>query len=369
MADLFDYIAWRGDLSLGQDTFNEVDAMILARLSYLPFEYAQIANPAPVALSPALCSILETENIQERLLMENDFPFMQALKNAARFENMQLLAYENHFEPEKEEQFAAIAIQIDDEHIFLSFRGTDSTLVGWKEDFNMSFLSPVESQLMAAEYVEKISASYDHKLIIGGHSKGGNLAVYASSFCKPETQKRIKAVYSFDGPGLDEKTIQKAGYQTICPKIYTYVPQSSVVGMLLEHEESFTIIESTNFSLWQHDLYSWQVERTNFVHLQNTTASSQWFDASLKAWLQNSTNEQREQVIDAIYQILLETNVHTVHELSRHWLQYALKIAPSISRLDEPTKKMIFDLLLSFVECASSVMRQNKESVLDYFKN
>jgi hypothetical protein len=233
----------------------------------------------------------------------------------------------------------------------------------------MSYRSPVQSQLLAADYLERIAKENQHSLLIGGHSKGGNLAVYAASFCTPAAQKAIQAVYSFDGPGLAEKTIQKTGYQTICPKIHTYVPQSSVVGMLLEHEESFTIIQSTNFSLWQHDLYSWQVVRTAFVHLQNTTASSQWFDASLKAWLLDSTDQQREQVIDAVYKILLETNVQTVHELSRHWLQYAIKIAPGICRLDEPTKKTIFHLLLSFVECASGVLRQNKESFLDYFKN
>lgn len=158
---------------------------------------------------------------------------------------MQITNYINKIDSESEKQFSAITILMPDDTIYISFRGTDNTLIGWKEDFNMTFQTKVPSQLDAVQYVKQIAKKYKNLIRIGGHSKGGNLAVYAASFCSKTIQERIINVYNNDGPGFHEDVINNIEYKKMLPKVHTYVPQSSIIGRLLYHEENYTVVQST----------------------------------------------------------------------------------------------------------------------------
>ena len=175
---------------------------------------------------------------------------MNELLNSRRFNSMKLFAYVNKIDEKTQTQFSAITIKINENELYISFRGTDNTLIGWKEDFNMGFVFPVPAQELAVDYIEKIASRHSENMLVGGHSKGGNLAVYSAAFCSEAVQNRIEIVYNFDGPGFDEKVLQKDGYKRICNKVNTFVPQSSVVGMLLNHEERYIIVHSTQLGLY-----------------------------------------------------------------------------------------------------------------------
>ena len=221
MANVFDYLKWRGDLNLEKSSFNEIDNLILSRFSYFPFD--NIIKEDEVVTIKELSERFEKTDI-----------------------NMLATKYINKIETEQEKQFSAITVLMPDDTIYVSFRGTDNTIVGWKEDFNMSFKSHIASQISANEYLENIAEEFPKKKIrVGGHSKGGNIAIYASAFAKQEAKDRIINVYNNDGPGFCEDVIKTVEYQEIMPKTHTYIPQSSIIGRLMNHKEEYTIVEST----------------------------------------------------------------------------------------------------------------------------
>lgn len=347
MANLFDYLLWRGDLSLDASPFNEIDAMLLSRFSYMPFEYVpEVATTCGASIGVISSQLLALPELEKKLLFKGDLRLLKALSVTQRFQDIHISRYVNQINNETQTQFSAISIQLDEGRQFIAFRGTDDTLVGWKENFNMSFVCPVPAQERAVEYLETVATQTNCSLILGGHSKGGNLAVYAAAFCAPEVQSHITAVYNFDGPGFDEKILQKQGYQAICSHVYTYVPQSSIVGMLLGHEEKYTIVHSSESTgIWQHDTYSWEVERDHFVYLESVDHSSKFIDDTLKSWVASLDYHQREQLVDALYIVMTQTQAETMRELSENWFSNAITVIKSLKNLDDDTRKLVTETL------------------------
>ncbi|MBO5479296.1 MAG: DUF2974 domain-containing protein [Clostridia bacterium] len=244
MANIFDYLIWRGDLSVNQSEFNEIDNLILARFSYFPFDNILKENET-ITIEEAGKRFEKLDIEKEKILQKEDIDLFPALAKSKRFSQMKITKYINKVSQEEEKQFSAITILMPDDTTYISFRGTDNTLVGWKEDFNMSFQEKVPSQLDAVEYTKQVANQYSNLLRIGGHSKGGNIAVYAASFCSSDIQDRIINVYNNDGPGFHETVISNPKYQRILPKVHTFVPQTSIIGRLLYHEENYTVVQST----------------------------------------------------------------------------------------------------------------------------
>mgnify|MGYP000350390196 FL=1 len=203
------------------------------------------------------------------------------------------------------------------------------------------FVCPVPGQKLAVDYLQRAARRLPGRLTVCGHSKGGNFAVYAAAFCGEEIQDRIEAVYNYDGPGFDSKVLSEPGYQRICQKIQTFVPQSSVVGMLLGHEEKYIIVHSEQTFLQQHDTYSWEVRQKHFHYLDTVDSSSRFVDYTLKAWLAQMTPAQREQFVDAIYEVMRQTNAHTLHQMNENWLASAASILKSAKNMDEETRQAV----------------------------
>lgn len=359
MSNVFDYLAWRGDLALQREPFNEVDGAILARFSYAPFECMENPiNDGWVLIKEAVDSLLKYPDIESKVLMKIDLKLFAYLLESERFKDMKIFAYENVYDVETQVQFSAITIQLDSDSYFVAFRGTDSTFIGWKEDFNMSFICPVPSQEMAVKYLDKIAKAVKGRLIVGGHSKGGNLSVYASAFCEPSVQERIDAIYNFDGPGFDKSILSTDGYKNICDRIKTYIPQSSIVGLLLEHEEEYTIVHSAQaINILQHDVLSWDVRRNHFEYLETVTNSSKFIDTTLKAWIADMAPEQREKFIDTIYSIISETNLQSFKDINNNnYIASAKAITNSIKNLDDDTRQAVIKALLSLAKCAKDVI-------------
>ena len=305
MADLFDYLTWRGDLSFTQSPPNAVDALIFSGLSYIRYGDSVTRNPEiPVSLSSAAEEFFALEDHTERIQLKKDLDLLYQASVSRRFGNVNLYQYRDVLLEEEQTQFAAVTFLLDDGSAFVAFRGTDTTMVGWKEDFNMSFMQVVPAQLMALDYIRTIQAELWQPLRLGGHSKGGNLAVFAAARSSPMVQKRILEVYNHDGPGFNDYLMGDVGYQAMVPKIKTFVPQSSVIGMLLEHEEPYTVIRSRQLGLLQHDFYSWEVKGPAFVPVEEISANSRFLNATIKNWLADMTVQERSQVVDALFGLL-----------------------------------------------------------------
>lgn len=347
MADLFEYLEWRGDLTLGCSPFNEVDAMIISRLSYLPFESIIEKNTALGASVAEACAKMRAlPDIKSRLLLEDDAKLLFAMTESMRFGSMKIFGYINRVDDSTQTQFSAITVGLGDSRYYICFRGTDNTLTGWKEDFNMCFVYPVPAQKLALRYLSDMAARLDGRLIVGGHSKGGNLAVYASSFCSEEIRSRIDVIYNFDGPGFDDKVLHSAEFTSMAEKIKTFVPQSSVVGMLFGHEEDYIAVHSTRTNmLWQHDTYSWEVSKYGFIRLEDVDSGSRIIDYTLKEWLSKMSYAQREKFVDAIFEILSETNIKTFKEMGSNKLMSAKALLKSATNLEPSTRRAVIKAL------------------------
>ena len=365
MANVCDYVRWRGDLTLEQSEFNEIDNLILARFSYFPFD--KIIRENEIATIKELSRRFSNQDVTKLpILWKDDVELFPLMGNSKRFGGMLATKYINKIDAEQEKQFSATTVILPDNTIFVTYRGTDATIVGWKEDFNMSFKSHIASQISAKQYLEEIAKEYpSSKIIIGGHSKGGNIAVYAATFASKEVKDRIINVYNNDGPGFCEDVIETPEYQEILPRVHTYIPQSSIIGRLMNHKEKYTIVESVQRGIMQHDLYSWQVLGKEFVTLKKLTNESEFIDKTIKDWLENVEPEKREQVIDAVFEILNTTEAQTMKELKANWFANAKTILGTYKNIDSDTKEMVWQTVNELLKVAKNNIFEELPKIAD----
>ena len=224
---------------------------------------------------------------------------------------------------------------------FVAFRGTDNTVVGWKEDFNMSFETEVPAQRDAVVYAQHVAKAIDLPLIVGGHSKGGNLAAYAGMFVDEATRARIQTVYNFDGPAFNEATISSEEFGKVDMRIRTFVPQSSMIGILMWHREPFTIVRSNGVGVFQHDAYTWQIMGGDFIKLSERTGHSHFADDTIKRWLEELKPDMRRQAIDGIYAVLSASNGMNVSDLFE--ARNTMSVLKAAGAMDEKTRSAVLE--------------------------
>ena len=355
MANLMDYLDWRGDLTLAVSPFNEVDALILAELSFVDFE--GIVPPPEVGRGVRLNEAAEAffarhggRDVDMGVLVPDGISQMlRKLMASPRFCGMTLNGYEALLDDEVEEQFSALTIDLGNGSIYISFRGTDDTIVGWKEDLNMSFLEEIPSQKQAVDYVARIARQYPEKTLrIGGHSKGGNLAVYSAAKSSGDIQERIVAVHNNDGPGFIWDISKTPGHKRIAGRIHTVLPQTSVVGMLMEHEKHYQVVYSTYDGLYQHDGFSWQVKGTQFVHLDDFSREGKLVDEALSSWTDSLNTQQREALAEALYSVFTATGAKTLSELNEEKLKSASAMLKTYKNLDRESRRMVSEMFKIF---------------------
>lgn len=348
---IWDYLRWRGDLLLTQDGFNEVDNLLLCIVSYIDFRrITQLRSFDPSYAMPigAVCELLTEEDEQRGLSPEAYIPVMRAMAATPRFRDVRMFAFEDSYDEEKVMQFSAVSFLLPDESVFVAYRGTDTTLVGWVEDFNMSFMSAVPAQLRATEYAAEVAERVSRRsLRIGGHSKGGNLAAWAAIHLPEKLQtKRLLAAYNNDGPGFDKSVLESDGFARVAEKLHTFIPESSAVGMLLEHAEDYTIIDSTNRSLMQHEPLSWNVLGNRFMYLGKRSEAAQLGDNVIREWLAGLTREERQEFVETLHEILsLGGKTKTLEDLHSGGLSSGVALLKEYAGADEKKKKMLSELL------------------------
>ena len=320
MANILDYLDWRGDLTLAERGFNEVDNLLMAELCFLDFSGIVPADfSAPVSLPEAMQKY-DAARPQETMgvLVPEQIPELgHKMAASRRFSDLTLCAYVSRTDEETQTQFSALTALLPDKTAYIAFRGTDDTIVGWKEDFNLAFLPVVPAQRMAAEYLAAAAAALpSHPLRVGGHSKGGNLAVFSAVHAPRHMVQRIQAVYNNDGPGFANHLLETASFWYLKDRIHTFVPQDSVIGMLLEHDEDYQVVYSRQKGLQQHNPFSWCVLGNDFCYVRDISSTSRILDNSLREWIMDMTPDEREQLTDILFQLLNRTDAKTVRELA-----------------------------------------------------
>lgn len=316
MASMLDYIAWRGDLSFSSSAPNEVDALIFSTLSYIPFRGSVERNPEkPVLLRQAAREFFDIPDPEGYIRTQNDLELLKAAGESQRFGNIRIAEYRKIFIKERDTQFAAVTFLLDDGSIFISFRGTDNTLVGWKEDFSMCFRREIPSQKLAKQYLQDVLMDHSGPVRVSGHSKGGNVAVYAVSQSVPVIRERILEVYNQDGPGFSEAFLEDPGYRQILPILHTQVPQSSVIGMILNRAEPIAIVKSNQSGIMQHDPFSWEVQGNRLVAVDSLSGNSIFLQLTIKNWLLGMDMETRVRMVDMLFDLLTSGDVEVTGDL------------------------------------------------------
>lgn len=362
-SNYINYLEWRGDLTFEQSGLNEVDAIIFAQFSYLPLDkiVGEGFHNDDITIHDAL-KLLFKKYSPARIKklpapIRKCFEMAGKMMDTARFGDLICTNYFCRIDTIAEKQFAAVTILLDDDTVFVAFRGTDDTVIGWKEDFKLCYMLPVPSQLEAVSYMNYTADHTQGRLISGGHSKGGNLAVYSGCYSRPDVQERIETIYNFDGPGFPQEYIQDYPYLNSLKKIRTYLPQSSFVGMFLYHDGSYVVIKSCETGFFQHNADSWQVMGKSFVKHDTFTKSGMFLDTTMKTWLDTLSPDEKKQFVDALFDIMLSAEVTTLTQIGTEKMKSINSMIKSYKNLDSTTKKMLKQKLSDLIKASTKSIK------------
>lgn len=348
MGNIMDYISWRGDLSFEQAQFNEVDNLILACFSYVNLDgISAVTKQKGIGLKKLTKEFMKLHTMKE-LEADKSFirlaPFMMMeMAKSVRFGKCVVRNYVNDIVTEAEQQFAAMEIVLEDGTSYVSFRGTDDTIIGWKEDFNLS-TGVVPAQKRAIEYLQKISEHTDGMLRVGGHSKGGNLAIYGSVMCKSAHEK-ILEIYSNDGPGFSREFQELPEMKEMMPKIIRIIPEYSIIGTLLEHEKEPVIVASSSKGLLQHDGFSWEVQGPALVRRDSLNKTALRFIEILHKWIDGMDTEQKRLLIDDLFATLQASGYENLSEVQSGGLKSLAAMVKRVEKFAPESRGMMQELL------------------------
>lgn len=307
---VFDYLRWRGDLTFAQDAFNEVDNLILCIIAYLNFRRfpeLRSRDADKAVLMSDIVPRMTAEDEQQGLSPNNYIPLMKLAAESCRFAPVRLFGYETVRDETREMQLDALSFLLPDGTLFCAFMGTDRSLVGWKENLNLSYMDAVPAQIGAVEYVEDMAWRCPERPVrIGGHSKGGNLAAYAAIHIPEALQARMLDAYNNDGPGFRRDVTDTAEYRRIAAKLHTYIPAASIVGVLLEHTEDYIVVASSSRAIMQHEPLTWGVLGSRFIRQEARSEFGKASDDVVREWLASLSPQERKEFSNALFDMFTQ---------------------------------------------------------------
>lgn len=346
-ADLMQYLREYGGKSFREHPFSEVDALVFSQLSYLKLKdiVPGFGKSGGVDWKTIAGHPDAEKMFADPLYGRQHRAIFQQVSTCRRYRHVRADYYEEWFDEDREVQFAAVTFFLGPTSIFVSFRGTDETLVGWKEDFNMVCMKEIPSQRRALAYLKGVARYTDGRLILGGHSKGGNLAVFAAACAPQQVQNRIRRVYSFDGPGFQKRFYEKPGFARIEDRFCKIVPEQSLVGMLLVNYRKYRVVDSYHSGMGQHDLMQWKIRNGNFVYCKDLRGGSTKKYKILNRWIASLSRRQIIEFVETLYELLRETQAADVAELLKKPLHVMRVLLSGFARLDRKRRKRILQIL------------------------
>ena len=366
MPNIFDYLYWRADVPLSVAPFNLVDNLILSELVYTDFGGAVPDSGQALPLEEVRDSFFRLHDrgeIEARTAYSYTAraPYlMDAMLEGRRFRDLRLFGYEAVTDKDATAQFAAVTFLLPDDTVYVAFRGTDGTVVGWKEDLILSYRSGTEGQLRAVDYLSRVGAQTDLPLRAGGHSKGGNLAVYAAAHCSTDLQDRIVRIYSNDGPGFRDEVRVLPGYQAIQPRTVSIVPDTSVIGMLLESDCARHVVKSSASGLVQHDGFTWEVGPTDFVPAQLTRTGA-YLEKAVDEWVARQDDQTLRSLVDSLFTLFEATGEETFHSMATRKVKTAEMIMQALRTLPREKQKELLQATGQIITSGGSAARQMLE--------
>ena len=358
-----DYVSWRGDLPLSADGFNEVDMLLFSEFVYAPLENVSKSFHKPAGTGPTLLSLLKTVYPgplpkKTSYVFSPRYDLWHTTEVHRRFAEVLLDRFVSNFEPENDKQFAAAVFccLVNGKRIaVVSFRGTDATVTGWKEDFDMAYKSPIPAQTDSVDFLDSVlDAGYD-SILVCGHSKGGNLAMYGAACCKDPD--RIDAIYNFDGPGLQESVFKRDTWDILQDRIHSFIPESSIIGLLMSHRAVPVVVESDSVSIKQHNPFYWHVSGTHFVRTEDTTISSRFLDGTFHAFLDSCTMEQKELLVRTAFEIVELSGAVRVRDIVKGLVLHLPQVKRKISEIPESDRKVLSEAMKILVGSGSKTVK------------
>ena len=343
MAGINTYIKEYGDKTFNEEKFNEIDNVILSSVVYLNFDGIVPKNKKSIILCEAGNIFLYKYNYFDvsklGIAQKVSYKILKQIVNTKRYKDIQMYNYKYIWDTDT--QFGAVCFKVKKKFIYVAFEGTDNLLSGWKEDFQMAYEFPVPSQKLAVKYLNENIKLFDKNIIVGGHSKGGNLALVSSMYCKNRINKKIKRIYSNDGPGLKKEQIESENYSKVRDRLIHLVPNYSYVGVLLRNDK-FTVIKTNRKDFMAHAVSSWQVNKNEFIR-ENLSSISDNFRKSLLKWLDEHDLEQREKMISTVFKTLEESGIKNLNDFFN--LKNAITVIRNVNNIDEETKNLVISLI------------------------
>ena len=348
MGNLITYVQQYEAQSFENKSLTDIDVLVLTEIAYLPFD--EIV-PKSVDVTEAI-SIQqlgkEFEIIREKehgnnpfMITEERIQLLDIVSKSQRYKDIKVFGFINDIDDELTKQFAAVCYQWEEESRWIIFRGTDESLTGWKEDFMMTYSDLIPAQTDAIEYLRKQAELFAGSLNISGHSKGGNLSLYASAMQEEDIQHRIQQIYCWDAPGVHRSILNTEGYQRVVLKAKRYIPQDSIVGLMLESQVPYHIIESQGSGISQHSALMWNIEDDHFVELTELTRNSQLTDQTFKQWTEVVSDEELKLFFDAFFELFFEMGVETVNDVYYNFRFYVQKFFQKAYQMDTEKREIL----------------------------
>ena len=366
MKNMLDYIKEFGHVSFEERAFSEIDALVLTELEYLPLEKVVPSdeNGENFVTVKEIAEYMQ-EHKQElfdenpMMITQERHEVSQVIVDAPRFQSLKFFGVVSVWDKDSTKQFAAVTVEVEPSVRLVIFRGTDETLIGWKEDFLMTYSPLVAAQTDAKEYLAKQASLWDGDLMISGHSKGGNLAIYAAATQEEDVQLRIVDIFCFDSPGLYRSVLETKGYQNIVPLAMRYIPQDSLVGLMLESEVPYVIVKSNASGAMQHSAMTWEIEGGQFIKMEKLTKNSQLNDRTFKKWTESVSDEELELFWNVFFELLFSVGIDTVNDLYGQFMHYVQEFLKAAGDMDEEKRELLTRIALLLVSTRFEVWKDS----------
>ena len=360
--NIFDYLNWRCDVPFSAAAFNDVDNLILSELIYTDFGGIVPENGMQISLADACAAFFQMHDRNEiaaRTSYTARAPFlMEYMLQGSRFCDLRLSHYRAITDKDQTTQFASIIFHLADGTAYVAFRGTDGTVVGWKEDFLLSYCSGTAGQKDAVSFLDYAAEVTAGPLRVGGHSKGGNFAVYAAVFCKPDTFSRIERVYSNDGPGFRADVTSLEMYRSVMSRTISIVPDTSVIGLLLANDCTRIVVRSAASGIAQHDGFSWETERERFVPAE-LSRTSEIIQRTISRWVDGLDAETLESLVDSVFTLIEATGEDTFHSMSMQKAKTAEAMLQAMRGLSWEKRKELLSVLAQLLQSGGTAVTES----------
>ena len=343
MFTIKDYLKYYKDVSFNSCNFNEVDNLFFTSLSY--FDWTDIVKDTKVNLIDAVNKLLDKKKVMHTPFMKDNLENLKIIKDSKRYRECYLGNFKSIID--NRQQFGAICIYFEDK-VYVSFEGTDNSVIGWKEDFNLAYIFPTVTQVSSVDYLNKVITKKDKTIYVGGHSKGGNLAMMAFMYCDNSIKKRIKYVFNNDGPGFMRKQYLSKEFKEMLPKLRMYIPEESVVGLLLFGSHDYKVVKSTAKGINQHNFNTWKCFGS-FLQEGKLSRISDKLIKRIEQWYMVYDDEDFEIIITSLFKVLEDNKIKNFIDLKKLSWKEIRTIINHMSNIDSSTKKLYLEALKDFI--------------------